>query len=142
MASFRIVALVLAVSLASTGPASASLGLFAAVVYMCNAEKVSKHTVEACSTSQPQLTAEANNAMAKWRARVGTKAAAFAKECTRLAVETGASKGKAEMDAMLSEVLASIKNRANEDGKAYCPAALKELAQGSEMEEVLWRDVK
>jgi hypothetical protein len=103
-------------------------------VYQCNADKINEDMVDMCANEFPDLSREANDALAAWRERNLAKADAAQKACLRDLSETSnsASKGEAQATRMsVADITAKIHSNflaeIRKDGRAPCVDAFSQL---------------
>lgn len=102
--------------------------------YECSAEEVNRNMVETCSREFPELSAEADKALAAWRGRNLEKANAAKEKCARgrNAESTRPSTGKRPDGAALianarAEMDAVFQARIRQEGAAACVRSIKQL---------------
>ncbi|WP_332879145.1 hypothetical protein [Massilia sp. S19_KUP03_FR1] len=118
-------------------PASASAAdaLVYASAYTCDANAINQDLVDTCARHFPELTQDANDAIARWRSRNAAKAS-LAHDACEARIEApestpaldDATLSRAQLDGMRFDIRAAFQVRAKQEGSGACVEALGQLA--------------
>ena len=110
----------------------ASEGMVYVAVYECEADDINRVMVEACSSQFPDLSKQANEALAAWRKRNAAKASAAKEACANMEDSENASTSDRNAFRRLitdkkAEILSSFTADIRRQGATPCREAIRQL---------------